>query len=38
MVQFTLQWCDILDTEVKNGRCQSRVGAPIAEHLDEVAR
>jgi len=32
-VQFTLQLCDILDAEVKNGRCQSRVSATIAGGL-----
>jgi hypothetical protein len=38
MVQFAFQCGDVLDAEVKDGSRQSRVGATIAKHLDEVAR
>jgi hypothetical protein len=38
MVQFTCQFCDILDAKVKDGRGQRRVSPSFAEHLDEVAR
>ena len=38
LTQFALQFSDILDAKVKNGRSQRRISAASAKNLDKIPR